>query len=90
MVIMVFANTYGCLYCYNVKKFIIIDNAKILLWYTGYTCGCLSCDMRKMVFTVGDSICIISVASEMVDRWCGNKKGVGKTGGIWWKDKGKL
>ena len=23
----------------------------------------------------------------MVDGWCGNKKGVGKTGGIWWKDK---
>ena len=23
----------------------------------------------------------------MADRWCGNKKGVGKTGGILWKDK---
>ena len=23
----------------------------------------------------------------MVDGWCGNKKGVRKTGGIWWKDK---
>ena len=23
----------------------------------------------------------------MSDGWCGNKKGVGETGVIWWKDK---
>ena len=23
----------------------------------------------------------------MADGWCGNKKGVGETDGIWWKDK---
>ena len=38
-----------------------------------------------MVLTVG----IISVVSGMIDGWCGNKKGIGKTGGIWWKDKGE-
>ena len=37
-----------------------------------------------MVLTVG---CIISVLLVIADGWCSNKKGVGKTGGIWWKDK---
>ena len=26
----------------------------------------------------------------MADGWCGNKKGVDETGGVWWKDKGKV
>ena len=26
------------------------------------------------------------MVSGKVDGWCVNKKGIGKTGGIWWKD----
>ena len=27
------------------------------------------------------------MVSVMPDGWCGNKKDVGETSGIWWKDK---
>ena len=30
---------------------------------------------------------IISVVSVIADGWCGNKKDVRETSGIWWKDK---
>ena len=30
------------------------------------------------------------MVSVMADGWCGKKKDVGETGGIWWKDKGEV
>ena len=48
----------------------------LIIWYSG------------KIGTYGRWFCYkISMVSVMADGWCGNKKDVGETGGIWWRDK---